>query len=132
MANPKGRVSIPKEDRIWSLRCQGYDYDTIARITNVSSSTPGRVIRRVGRRPPLHSDPIKRGRKQGFFSDHQIYNIRLRYRLGEKQTEIAKEFGVDATSINKICCFKTYCEPCQDNTIEGYKFSFGNRLIRAA
>ncbi len=132
MARTRGRISIPKEDRIWDLRCQGYDYDTIARIANVSVSTPSRVVRRVMRRPPLHKDPIKRGRKQGFFSDRQIYDIRLRARLGERQNDIAKEFGVDVTSINKICCFRTYLEPCQDETVEGYKFNFGNRLTRVA
>ena len=132
MTRARGRVSIPKEDRIWDLRCQGYDYDSIARITDVSASTPGRVVRRVMRRPPVSVDPVKRGRKQGFFSDRQIYEIRLRARLGEKQGDIAKEFGVDTTAINKICCFRTYMEPCQDQTVEGYKFNFGNRLTRVA
>lgn len=132
MTRRRRHVSIPKEDRIWDLRCQGYDYDSIARITNVCVTTPGRVIRRVIRRPPLSKDPIKRGRRSGFLSDRQIYEIRLRYRLGEKQASIAKEFGVEPTSISKICCNKTYIEPCQDQTIEGYKFNFSNRLVRAA
>lgn len=132
MTRRRRHVSIPKEDRIWDLRCQGYDYDSIARITNVCVTTPGRVIRRVIRRPPLSKDPIKRGRRSGFLSDRQIYEIRLRYRLGETQTSIAKEFGLEPTSISKICCNKTYMEPCQDDTIEGYRFNFSNRLIRAA
>jgi hypothetical protein len=132
MTKRRRHVSIPKEDRIWDLRCQGYDYDSIARITNVCVSTPGRVIRRVIRRPPLSKDPIKRGRKMGFFSDYQVHEIRLRYRMGEKQVDLAKEFGVQSTAISNICAYKTYVEPCQDETIEGYKFNFSNRLTRAA
>jgi hypothetical protein len=132
MARRRRNVSIPKEDRIWDLRCQGYDYDSIARITNVCVTTPGRVIRRVRRRPPLSQDPIKRGRRAGFLSDRQICDIRLRYKLGEKQGSLAKEFGMDNTSISKICCHRTYVEPCQDDTIEGYKFNFSNRLTGAA
>lgn len=132
MRKPRSRISIPKEDRIWNLRCQGYDYDSIARITNVASGTPGAVLKRVRRRPPLHKDPVKRGRKRGFLSDRQIHEIRLRYKLGEKQTEIAKEFGLDATAISKICCHKTYLEPCDDDTVDGYRFNFNNRLVHAA
>lgn len=131
MARYRGRVSIPKEDRIWSLRCQGYDYDSIARITNVSTSTPGKVIRRVMRRPPMEKDPIKRGRVLGFLSDRQIYEIRLRHKLGEKQADIAKEYDLHVTSINKICLNKTYLNQCDDETFSGYPFSFSNRLTRS-
>lgn len=129
MRRPRGRVSIPKEDRIWNLRCQGYDMDSIARITNVSPTTPSKVVRRVRRRPPLELDPIKRGRRAGFFSDAQIDEIRLRNRMGETQLNIAKDFDVDATSINKICTGRTYKNPCDDDTSSGrYPFSFANRL----
>jgi hypothetical protein len=127
MTRRRGRVSIPKEDRIWDLRCQGYDYDSIARITNVSLTTPGKVIRRVMRRPPFEKDPIKRGRKSGFLSDRQIHEIRLRHKLGETQLRIAEDFGLHVTAINKICCHKTYAEDCDDNS---YPYSFCNRLIK--
>lgn len=130
MARRRINVSIPKEDRIWDLRCQGYDYDTIARITNVSVSTPGRVIRRVIRRPPVELDPLKRGRKAGFLSDRQIENIRSRFRSGETQFSIASDYEIGVSSIHRICHHKTYAEPCNDQTSQGYKFCFRNRLVQ--
>jgi len=129
MTRVRGRVSIPKEDRIWSLRCQGYDMDSIARITNVSPGTPSVVIRRVRRRPPIELDPIKRGRRAGFLSDAQIDEIRFRNRMGETQLSISKDFDIDVTSINKICTGKTYAKPCDDETTGNrYPYSFVNRL----
>lgn len=129
MRRPRGRVSIPKEDRIWDLRCQGYDMDSIARITNVSPGTPSHVVKRVRRRPPLELDPIKRGRRLGFFSDAQIDEIRFRNQMGETQFNIAKDFDVDVTSINKICTGRTYRTRCDDDTTGGrYPFAFENRL----
>ena len=129
MASKRNRISIPKEDRIWDLRCQGYDYDSIARIANIPLGSTCRVIQRVRQRPPLSKDPIKRGRKSGFLSDRQVHEIRLRWRCGETQLSIAKEFGLHESSINKICSQKTYCEPCNDDTCDGYPFTFTNRLV---
>lgn len=126
----RSRISIPKEDRIWDLRCQGYDLDTIARITNVSTSTPSKVVQRVRRRPPISKDPIKRGRRAGFLSDIQIHEIRLRNKNGETQASIAKEFDLHVTAINKICCHRTYSQFCNDDTLSGYPFNFHNRLTR--
>lgn len=133
MTRVRGRVSIPKEDRIWSLRCQGYDMDSIARITNVSPSTPSKVVRRVRRRPPIEVDPIRRGRRCGFLSDAQVSEIRFRNRMGETQFNIAKDFDVDVTSINRICTGRSYAKPCDDETSGNrYPFSFGNRLRMTA
>ena len=129
MAKRRVNVSIPKEDRIWDLRCQGYDYDTIARITNVSVSTPGRVVRRVIHRPPVELDPLKRGRKAGFLSDRQIEEIRQRFRNGETQFSISKDFEIGTSSISRICRHQTYADPSQDDT-NSYQFSFRNRLVR--
>lgn len=129
MASKRARISIPKEDRIWDLRCQGYDYDSIARIANVPLGSTCRVIQRVRRRPPLAKDPIKRGRKAGFLSDRQVHEIRLRYSRGETQLSIAKDFQLHESSISKICLQKTYSEPCYDDTGNGYPFSFVNRLV---
>lgn len=128
MRKRNSRVSIPKEDRIWSLRCQGYDYESIARITNVSISTPGHVIRRVRRRPPYEQDPIKRGRLRGFLSDLQVEQIRLRHRNGETLFSISKDFGIQESSIGKICRYATYIVSCDDHTSDGYCYNFANRL----
>jgi DNA invertase Pin-like site-specific DNA recombinase len=128
MRRARSRISIPKEDRIWSLRCQGYDYDTIARIVNTSKTTPGKVLRRVMRRPPLDKDPVKRGRYRGFLSDQQIHEIRLRKQLGETYRSIAKDFGIGETCIGKICRQQTYINPCKDDTFSGYPYDFSNRL----
>lgn len=132
MRRPRTNISIPKEDRIWDLRCQGYDYDSIARITNVSLSSPGKVIRRVRRRPPFELDPIKRGRKIGFLSDSQIAEIRYRRSIGHTLEQIAKDYDLHFTSISKIANMQSYRKPCDDGTSSGYPFSFSNRLTRAA
>lgn len=103
--------------------------DSIARITNVSPSTPSKVVRRVRQRPPLELDPVKRGRYSGFLSDAQIDEIRFRNRMGETQFSISKDFGIDTTAINKICTGKSYAKPCDDETSGNrYPFSFANRL----
>ena len=132
MRRPRGRVSIPKEDRIWSLRCQGYDYESIARITNVSASTPGKVIQRVRRRPPYEVDPIRRGRGRGFLSDLQIHEIRLRHARGETLFNISKDFEMHETAIGRICRHQSYVNRCEDESYERYGYSFANRLRIAA
>lgn len=122
----KHRISIAKEDRIWDLRTQGYDYDSIARIVNVSKSLTG-VIRRVRRRPPIEVDPIRRGRKAGFLSDSQVDDIRRRFAAGERQADIGERYGLSACAISHICCGRTYATPESDY---GYEFNFSNRLRR--
>lgn len=103
--------------------------DSIARITNVSPGTPSAVVRRVRRRPPIELDPIKRGRFRGFLSDSQIEEIRFRNRMGETQFNIAKDFHLEVSSINRICTGKTYAKPCDDDTSGSrYPFGFANRL----
>jgi hypothetical protein len=122
----KHRISIAKEDRIWDLRTQGYDYDSIARIVNVSKSLTG-VIRRVRRRPPIEVDPIRRGRKAGFLSDSQVDDIRRRFANGERQADIGEHYGLSACAISHICCGRSYATPESER---GYEFNFSNRLRR--
>lgn len=130
MKRIRGRVSIAQEDRIWNLRCQGYDYDSIARITNIAPGSPCKIIKRVRRRPPFEKDPIKRGRARGFLNDLQILQIRQRYMNGEKQHKIAKDFDLTSRSVSKICTQVTYKQPCEDQTLKtGYPYRFGNRLV---
>jgi len=120
----RNRISLIKEDRIWDLRKQGYDYDSIARIANVSPSLT-KVIRRVRRRPSADKDPIKKGRKSGWMSDAQIDEIRRRRSKGETYLSIAKSFDVTHGCIWQICNGKTYVTAESD---QGYQFNFSNRL----
>lgn len=122
----RGRVSIAKENRIWDLRSQGYDYDTIARIVNISPSlTP--ILRRVRRRPPSSVDPVRRGRKRGYLSDDQVLDIKRRYASGQTQFEIGKIYEIEQSSVSLIVNGKTYSRPEYD----GYGYSFTNRLTGA-
>ena len=120
----KQRISLAKEDRIWHLRSQGYDYESIARIVNVSPALT-EVIRRIRRRPPIEKDPIKRGRKAGWMSDAQIEEIKRRKAAGETLLSIAKSFDVSEGCIWSICKGMTYKTP-----ESSYKFDFSNRLRR--
>lgn len=120
---PKARISLLKEDRVWALREQGYDYDSIARIVNCSSSSCTLVLRRVRRRPPLEVDPVRRGRHRGWMSDTQIDDIRQRRAHGETLLSIAKDYHVESSSIWAIANHRTYTAP-----EEPYPFSFANRL----
>lgn len=122
----KARISIYREDRIWDLRCQGYDYDSIARIVNVSPSLTG-VLRRVRRRPSVEADPIRRGRRSGFLSDAQLEDIKLRFANGERQRDIGARYGLSNSAISHICTGRTYTQP-----EPGYNYDFSNRLIRPA
>lgn len=123
-SNARGRVSIAKENRIWDLRSQGYDYDTISRIVNIAPSlTP--ILRRVRRRPPTSVDPIRRGRKRGFLSDDQVSDIKRRYANGQTQLEIGKIYDIDQTCVSKIVNGKTYVLPEYNNQS---MYSFANRL----
>lgn len=119
------RISLVKEDRIWDLRSQGYDYDSIARIVNVHPKLT-HVIRRIRQRPPLEKDPIKRGRKAGWMSDAQIEQIKHRKAAGETLLSIAKSFDVSETCIWQICAGQTY----RESEGKGYSFDFSNRLRR--
>lgn len=124
------RISIRKEDRIWHLRCQGYTYDSIARITNTSPHALTKVLRRVRRRPPVEQDPVRRGRLRGWLDDDQINDIRVRYRRGEKLASIANDYWMQPSSICSIGRRRSYVEPAEDQS-DRYPFSFKNRL-RAA
>ena len=127
MTKRYGRVSLAKEDRIWSLRTQGYDYDTIARIVNISPNlTP--ILRRVRRRPPESVDPIRRGRKRGYLSDDQVADIKTRYARGERQLAIGKLYDLSPAAVSQICTGRSYSHPEYDSP--GYPFSFPNRLTR--
>ena len=119
------RISLVKEDRIWDLRVQGYDYDSIARIVNVHPSLTD-VIRRIRRRPPVEQDPIKRGRKAGWMSDSQIEEIKRRRAAGETLLSIAQRFDVSEGCIWQICAGRTY----RESEGKGYSFDFSNRLHR--
>jgi hypothetical protein len=120
----RARISIYREDRIWDLRCQGYDYDSIARIVNVSPSLTG-VIRRIRRRPSVEVDPVRRGRRCNFLSDAQLEDIKLRYANGQRQGDIGKVYGLSNSAISHICTGRTYTEP-----EPGYNYDFTNRLLR--
>lgn len=115
------RISVLKEDRIWQLRCQGYDYESIARIVNTSSSLTG-VIRRVRRRP----EPGTHNRKRWFLDDGQVDMIRLRRVRGESLASLSKAYGISMSAICNICTGRTYAEPEYEN---GYRFDFTNRLV---
>lgn len=119
------RISIQREDRIWSLRTQGYDYDSIARIVNVDPASVGHVIRRVMRRPPLHVDPIRRGRGHSFLSDLQVQEIRLRRQRGETLLSVGRRFNLSESAVCCIALGRTYAEPEES----GYPYEFGNRLV---
>lgn len=123
----KHRISIVKEDRIWNLRCQGYCYDIIGRLTNCNPTSVTQVLRRVRQRPPMELDPIKRGRYRGFLSDHQINIIRKRREQGETYEAIGKSYEVNGNAIRQIALHLTYKEP-EDSV--GYRYDFSNRLTR--
>lgn len=122
----RSRISLAKEDRIWDLRVQGYDYDSIARIVNIRTRSLTPVIRRVRRRPK-DGDGVRMGRGHSFLSDHQVDTIRRRIAVGEKQHKVAKDFGVSASAVNAIWRGRSYVEPEYPN---GYRFDFSNRLTR--
>lgn len=125
MAAPT-RISLVKEDRIWTLRSHGYCYDSIARIVNVAPSSMTSVLRRVRRRPPEHVDPVRRGRRRSWMSDSQIADIRSRRAAGETLHSIARSYYVEISTIWSICAGRTYATP------EGgtpYPFTFENRLV---
>lgn len=121
------RVSIVKEDRIWQLRCQGYDYGSIGSIVNCNPCYMTIVLRRVRRRPPIEVDPIKRGRQRNFLSDNQVEDIRIRKANGETCLSISKDYDLSESAINKIANSVTYREPAYDS---GYAYNFKNRLVR--
>ena len=121
------RVSIVKEDRIWQLRCQGYDYDSIGSIVNCNPHYMTMVLRRVRRRPPIEKDPIKRGRRNNFLSDNQLDDIRMRRSNGEVLRSIAKDYDISESAIGNIVRGVSYKEPSCDS---GYQHTFTNRLTR--
>lgn len=125
------KISIRQEDRIWNLRCQGYRYDEIARITNVHPAQIGTVIYRVIRRPPLDQDPIRRGRKRGFLDESQVLDIRRRRRLGESCQAIARDYAISSASISLIARGISYPE-ISERQGHSYPFSFCNRLTAQA
>jgi hypothetical protein len=122
----RSRISLAKEDRIWTLRVQGYDYDSIAKIVNIRSRSLTPVIRRVRRRPKAGDTSTRMGRGHSFLSDQQVDTIRRRIAGGEKQHKVAKDFGMSTSSVNAIWRNRTYVEPEYPN---GYQFDFSNRLM---
>lgn len=120
----KTRISIVKEDRIWSLREQGYCYESIASIVNIAPNSPHKVLRRVMRRPPIEVDPIRRGRGHSWMSDQQIEDIRNRRERGQTLLGIAKLYNVSTSAISNICNYRSYVEPEED-----YPRVFHNRLM---
>jgi len=123
----RNRVSIVKEDRIWQLRCQGYDYDSIGSIVNCNPKYMTIVLRRVRRRPPIEKDPIKRGRRNNFLSDNQLDDIRMRRSNGEVLRSIAKDYAISESAIGNIVRGVSYKEPSNDSS---YQYTFTNRLTR--
>lgn len=119
----RSRISITKEDRIWSLRSDGYSYDAIARIVNTAPHNMTEVIRRVRRRPPLDVDPVRRGRRSGWLSDSQVHDIRSRRDRGEKLRTIAQDYWLDERTICSICKGRTY-----KDTEAKFEYDFSNRL----
>lgn len=119
----RGRISIPKETRIWNLREQGYDYDSIARIVNTRPGSIHGAIYRVSTRWKFLNQRYF-NRKRGFFSNDQISNIRSLYEKGWSISDISKEYEVSYNSIYAICTNRTYTTP-----EEGYTFIFANRLV---
>lgn len=122
---PRRRISIQREDRIWHLRCQGYDYDSIARIVDVHPVSITSVIRRVRRRPPLERDPVRRGRRHSFLSDQQVHQIRLRRAHGETLLTLARDYSLSESSVCRLVQYRTYQQP----ETTGYPWSFANRLV---
>lgn len=122
----RNRISLVKEDRIWSLRTEGYCYDAIARIVNTSPGALTEVIRRVRNRPPMEVDPVRRGRRAGWLSDAQVEDIKARRARGETLFSIGKSYYLDGSTIGLICRGKTYKDP--ETT---YPWSFDNRLHAA-
>lgn len=125
----RARVSLVREDRIWDLRCQGYSYDQISRLVNLSPHIMTTVLRRVRRRPPIEVDPIRRGRRSGWMSDSQIDDIRTRRARGETLFSIAKSYDVDSSTVWAICKGRSYKVP---EAQLGYPWSFANRLVPAS
>ena len=119
----RGRISIPKETRIWNLREQGYDYDSIARIVNTRPGSIHRAIYRVSTRWKF-LDQRYFNRKRGFFSDNQISNIKRLYDKGWSISDISKEYEVSYQCIYAIINNRSYTTP-----EEGYQFTFVNRLV---
>ena len=119
----RSRISISKEDRIWSLRSDGYTYDAIARIVNTSPQNMTEVIRRVRRRPSIAEDPVRRGRRSGWLSDSQVDDIRSRRIRGEKLRSIAQDYWLDERTISSICKGRSY-----KDTEAKFEYDFSNRL----
>lgn len=122
----RNRVSIVKEDRIWQLRCQGYDYDSIGSIVNCKPAYMTVILRRVRRRPPIEVDPIRRGRYRNFLSDAQVHDIRMRKANGESYRSIAKDYSITESAVCAIANHVSYKEPAHDS---GYEYNFSNRLV---
>jgi DNA-binding CsgD family transcriptional regulator len=121
---PRGRISLLKEDRIFELRRQGYDLDTISKIVNASHSATGVAIKRISRRW-LYPDDPHCGRQRGFLSDSQIEEIKALRRQGHTYLTIAKKYKLSEQAVGLICRGQTYKEPA-----DCFNYNFGNRLLR--
>lgn len=115
------RVSLVKEDRILDLLNQGYGYNAIAAICNVSRGNLTNVKNRLIRRHRHPNDPWK-GRKRGMLSDAQIEEIRDMREAGVSVASIANRFRLSVSCVHGIVSHRSYV-----NSEEGYPFDFTNR-----
>lgn len=119
------RISLAKEKRIWQLRCQGYDLETLGRIVNAPPGTCAQAVYRARLHWRHQGDP-RLGRKRGWLSDLDVQDIRARRGLGEPLARIAKAYCISPQTVSRIAKGKAYQKPCGD---QGYSYSFANRLV---
>jgi hypothetical protein len=128
LTRKRQRISLAMEQRIWQLRCQGYDLDTLGRIVNAHPGTCAHAVYRARLHWKYQGDP-RLGRKRGWLSDQDVANIRARRNQGETLERIARAYDISAQTVGRICLGKGYQEPCGD---QGYDYSFANRLVTQA
>jgi hypothetical protein len=125
LTRKRQRISLVKEKRIWQLRCQGYDLDTLGRIVNAPPRTCAQAVYRARLHWKYQGDP-RLGRKRGWLSDQDVADIRARRNQGETLERIARAYAISAQTVCRITLGKGYQEPCGD---QGYEYAFANRLI---
>jgi hypothetical protein len=123
----RGRISLAKEKRIWQLRCQGYDLDSLGRIVNSPVSSCGSAIYRASKHWK-HADDPRLGRRAGWLSDLEIQEIRALRQQGWTLAMLSEKYPISASSLCRICLGRTYENPSDDETL-GYNYSWGNRLL---
>lgn len=105
------RISLQQEDRLWSLRCQGHTYASIARLTGVPMGSLHKALKRARRRHLPSDHPAYPQRRRGILSDIQIDEIRRRRLHGETYQHIGRDYGLSAAVIRCICLGLTYRQP---------------------